>query len=82
MDKNKIDAYNNWLKNNDMGTALGFNEEERMAFIDSWAELCRNDFGSAKKIQNLWINNRLKKGRELGLTVKEYLGIKGEPCSR
>lgn len=82
MDKTKIDAYNNWVKNNDMGTAIGFNKEERMTFIDYWAELCRTDFGLAKKMQNLWINNRLKKGRELGLTVKEYLEIKGEKCSR
>ena len=39
MNKNKIEEYNNWLSNNDMGTALG-------------------------------------------LTVKEYLELKGEKCSR
>ncbi len=82
MDKKKIEAYNNWIRDNDMGTALGFNSDERIAFIDYWAELCRNNFVLAKKIQNLWINNRIIKGRELGLSVKEYLEIKGEKCSR
>ena len=82
MNKNKIEEYNNWLRNNDMGTALGFNREERLAFIDYWAELCRSNFTLAKNIQNLWINNRLMKGKQLGLTVKEYLELKGEPCKR
>lgn len=82
MDRKKIEEYNDWVKNNDMGAALGFNRRERMAFIKHWAKLCNSNFVLAKEIQNLWINNRIRKGRELGLAVKEYLEIKGEPCSR
>ena len=82
MDREKIEEYNDWLKNNDMGVALGFNRQERLAFIDRWAELCCSNFVLAKEIQNLWINNRIRKGRDLGLTVKEYLELKGESCSR
>ncbi len=60
------------------------NQEDRNNFIEYWAEYIRETPDEVwKKQQNFLIKGHIETARRAKfLSVKQYLKIKGEPCSR
>ncbi|MBI2137645.1 hypothetical protein HYU12_03945 [Candidatus Woesearchaeota archaeon] len=57
--------------------------KERMAAVKKWADYVRtHPARDWSRIQNRLINKALKKVKALKLTPRQYLEIKGEPCTR
>ena len=55
------------------------NKEERMKFVEYWAEYVRTHSDKEwSKQQNVLINSIMKNAKNSKLTPKEYLEIKGE----
>ena len=55
------------------------NNEERMNFVEYWAEYVRTHSDKEwSKQQNVLINSIMKNAKNSKLTPKEYLEIKGE----
>lgn len=59
------------------------NREERMNFVEYWAEYVRthqsNDWSKQQKVI---INSQLQSARGMKLSPRQYLEIKGEVCRR
>lgn len=60
------------------------NQEDRNNFIDYWAEFVRTSPDEVwSKQQNSLIDSQIIGARSFkGLSAKQYLKLKGEPCSR
>jgi len=60
------------------------NQEDRNNFIDYWAEIVRTSSDEYwSRQQNVLIDSQIQNARRAKfLTVKEYLELKGEWCSR
>ena len=60
------------------------NQEDRNNFIDYWAEIVRTSSDEYwSRQQNVLIDSQIQNARRAKfLTVKEYLELKGEKCSR
>jgi len=55
------------------------NREERMNFVEYWADYVRTHHDEEwSRQQNIIIDSQIKNARQLKLTPKEYLEIKGE----
>lgn len=55
------------------------NKEERMNFVEYWANYVRTHPDKEwSRQQNIIINSQLQNAKNLKLTPKEYLKIKGE----
>ncbi|MBI2144330.1 hypothetical protein HYU17_04245 [Candidatus Woesearchaeota archaeon] len=59
------------------------NGEERMNFVDYWAEYVRtHPFRAWSRQQAVLINSQIQSARAAKLTPRQYLEIKGEVCTR
>lgn len=59
------------------------NREERMNFVEYWAEYVRTHPSKDwSRQQNILINSALQSARSVKLTPRQYLEIKGEVCRR
>ncbi|HIG98346.1 TPA: hypothetical protein HA231_02900 [Candidatus Woesearchaeota archaeon] len=59
------------------------NREERMNFVEYWAEYVRTHHSNDwSRQQNIIINSQLQSARSVRLTPRQYLEIKGEICRR
>ncbi|MBI2653558.1 hypothetical protein HYX02_01980 [Candidatus Woesearchaeota archaeon] len=59
------------------------NREERMNFVEYWAEYVRTHSDKEwSKQQNILINSIMKNAKNSKLTPQQYLKIKGEQCLR
>lgn len=59
------------------------NREERMNFIEYWADYVRTHSPMDwSRQQNVIINSQLQSARAVKLTPRQYLEIKGEVCRR
>ncbi len=59
------------------------NREERMNFVEYWADYVRTHPDKVwSRQQNILINSVIKNTKNSKLTPKEYLSIKNEKCSR
>ena len=55
------------------------NKEDRMNFVEYWAEYVRNNPDEVwSKQQNFLINSQIRNSKNFKLSGKEYLKIKGE----
>ena len=58
-------------------------KEERLNFVEYWADYVRtHDDETWSRQQNILLNSQLHSAKNLKLSAKEYLDIKGEVCSR
>ena len=58
---------------------IKLNNEDRMWFVDYWANYVRTHPDKVwSRQQNILINSMMKNARDSKLTPKEYLEIKGE----
>ena len=59
------------------------NREERMNFVEYWAEYVRTHPSKDwSRQQNILINSQIQSARSVKLTPRQYLEIKGEVCKR
>lgn len=59
------------------------NKEERMNFVEYWADYVRTHPDKVwSRQQNILINSIMQNARNSKLTPKEYLAIKNEKCTR
>ena len=59
------------------------NKEERMNFVDYWADYVRTHAAKDWSTQqNVIINSQIQSARSIKLTPRQYLEIKGEVCRR
>ena len=59
------------------------NREERMNFVEYWAEYVRtHPSKEGSRQQNVIINSQIQSARSVKLTPRQYLEIKGEICRR
>ena len=62
---------------------IKLNNEDRMWFVEYWADYVRTHPDKVwSKQQNILINSIMQNAKNSKLTPKEYLAIKGEKCSR
>ena len=59
------------------------NREDRMNFVEYWAEYVRTHPSKDwSRQQNVIINSQIQNARSVKLTPRQYLEIKGEICRR
>lgn len=59
------------------------NREERMNFVEYWADYVRTHPSKDwSRQQNIIINSQIQSARSVKLTPKQYLEVKGEVCRR
>jgi len=59
------------------------NKEERMNFVEYWAEYVKTHPDKVwSRQQNILINSIMQNAKNSKLTPKDYLAIKNEKCSR